>query len=208
VPLAPITAVGLVIVMANGALSSSRLVQTASGSAIGILLAAELLTLGVVFSSRHQTLAATSDAHAPERLFYYDTHWRQHDAALAWLAGVAKRTDVIATSTPHRMHLASGLRAVLPPFEADPAQAQRLLDSVPVAYLVIDDLDYLDVTRRYGDPVVAAFPQSWQLVYGAPDAGSRVYRRVAPPRQGGAPPRQSGAPPRQGGAPPRQGLRP
>jgi hypothetical protein len=44
---------------------------------------------------------------------------------------------------------------------------------------VIDDLDFLDVARRYGDPVVAAHPERWRLVYGGPDGGPRIYRRVA-----------------------------
>jgi hypothetical protein len=43
---------------------------------------------------------------------------------------------------------------------------------------VIDELDYLDVTRRYGEPVVATHPTAWRLVYGARDAGSRIYQRV------------------------------
>jgi hypothetical protein len=45
---------------------------------------------------------------------------------------------------------------------------------------VIDDLDFLDVTRRYGEPVVTAFPRRWRLVYGAPEVGSRIYRRIRP----------------------------
>lgn len=167
-PLAPITALGLVIVMATGVRGTSRFVQTATGGAIGILLAAELLVLGVVFSARHE----------PPRLFFYDAQWQQHDAALAWLARTARPEAVIATSTPHRLYLASGLRAVLPPFEPDPVEAERLLDTVPVEYLVIDDLDFLDVTRRYGEPVVAAHPERWRLVYGTANAGSRVYQRA------------------------------
>ena len=70
---------------------------------------------------------------------------------------------------------------MLPPFEPDVAEAERLLDSVPVAYLVIDELDFLDVSRRYGAPVVAAYPERWTLVYEAPEGGSRIYRRAAEP---------------------------
>ena len=57
---------------------------------------------------------------APQRLFFYRPRWQQHDAALAWLARTAQPDAVVATSTPHRLYLASGLRAVLPPFEPDP----------------------------------------------------------------------------------------
>jgi hypothetical protein len=181
-PLAPITALGLIMVFANATRTRSRLVQTATGAAIGILLAAQLLVLAVVFIERHEPVEGSQPG-APQRLFFYRPRWQQHDAALAWLARTARPDAVVATSTPHRLHLASGLRAVLPPFEPDPAVAQRLLDAVPVAYLVLDELDVLDVTRRYAEPVVAAHPERWQLVYGSPGpsagSGPRIYRRIS-----------------------------
>jgi hypothetical protein len=185
-PLAPITAAGLVLVMANAARVASRLLHTAIGAAIGMLLAAEVVVLGVVFTSRHEPVLAPGTDVVTQRLFFYRPRWQDHDTALAWLSATAGRDAVVATSTPHRLWLASGLAAVMPPFEADPSEAQRLLDTVPVEYLVIDDLDFLDVTRRYAEPVVAAFPERWRLVYrtpvgdGAPDVGSRIYRRVRP----------------------------
>jgi len=76
------------------------------------------------------------------------------------------------------LYLATGLRAVLPPFEIEAAEAERLLESVPVDYLVIDDLEFVDVTRRYAEPVVRAYPERWTLVRGDPTSGSRIYRRV------------------------------
>jgi hypothetical protein len=179
-PLAPITAAGLVLVMANATRITSRLLQTAIGAAVGMLLAAEVLVLGAVFTSRHEPVVVPGTNVVAQRLFFYRPRWQEHDTALAWLEASAPRNAVVATSTPHRLWLGSGLKAVMPPFEADPAEAERLLDSVPVEYLVIDDLDFLDVTRRYGEPVVAAFPQHWRLVYGTPNLGSRIYRRVRP----------------------------
>jgi hypothetical protein len=176
-PLAPISALGLVIVLANATRVANRLVQTATGAVVGILLTAQLLALGVVFTSRHEPVEPTLPG-APQRLFFYGPRWQQHDAALAWLAHTARPDAVVATSTPHRLHLASGLRAILPPFEPDANAAQRLLDAVPVEYLMIDDLDFLDVTRRYGEPVVAAHPERWKLVYGDPNTGTSVYRRT------------------------------
>ncbi len=177
-PLAPVTAIGLVLVLAHASRIASRALQTATGAVTGMLIAAQVLVLAVVFTDRHEPVDATQPG-APQRLFFYRPPWHAHDAALAWLGRHASPDAVVATTTPHRLWLASGLRAVLPPFEPDPAAADRLLASVPVEYLVIDELDFLDVARRYGEPVVRAHPEHWRQVYGGPDGGPRIYRRVA-----------------------------
>ncbi len=113
-----------------------------------------------------------------QRLFFYGPDWRAHDAALAWVAHATRPDAVVATSTPHRLHLMSGLRSVLPPLEADPAQAERLLAAVPVDYLIVDHLDFAAVLRRYAENVVTAAPERWRLVYGDASGGSSVYRRT------------------------------
>jgi len=176
-PLAPITAAGLVIVMANATRLAHGAVQAATGAAIGILLTAELLVLGTVFMARHQSAADAVSA-VSQRLFFYGPDWRAHDAALAWVAHATRPDAVVATSTPHRLHLMSGLRSVLPPLEADPAQAERLLAAVPVDYLIVDHLDFAAVLRRYAENVVTAAPERWRLVYGDASGGSSVYRRT------------------------------
>ncbi len=176
VPLAPLTAIGLVLVFANATRLANGVVQSATGAATGMLLAAQILVLGVVFTERHEPVDASQPG-APQRLFFYRPAWQRHDAALAWLGRTARPDAVVATITPHRLWLASGLRAVFPPFEPDPAEAARLLDTVPVTYLVIDELDFLDVARRYAEPVVLAYPDRWSLVYGKSGTGTRIYMR-------------------------------
>jgi hypothetical protein len=178
VPLAPLTAIGLMLVFANATRLANRFVQSATGAATGVLIAAQIVVLAVVFAERHQPVDPSQPG-APQRLFFYDAAWQRHDAALAWLGRTAPPDAVVATLTPHRLWLASGLHAVLPPFEPDPAEAARLLETVPVTYLVIDDLDFLDVARRYAEPVVRAHPDQWRLVYGGPDGGPRIYQRAA-----------------------------
>jgi hypothetical protein len=64
----------------------------------------------------------------------------------------------------------------MPPFEKDAARAQRLLDTVPVRYLVIGK-DVVE-SERYTLPVVTAFADRWTLVYSTPIGGWNVYRRV------------------------------
>lgn len=77
-----------------------------------------------------------------------------------------KATDVVAGSMPHWVYLRTGLKAVMPPYEPDPAKAQHLLDSVPVKYLIVDEELAID-TRRYTYPVVRSFPAGWKRVYSA-----------------------------------------
>ena len=112
------------------------------------------------------------------KLLFYGTSWKHHDDALDWLDRHASPNEIVATSTPHWLYLKTGLTSIMPPFETDVAEAQRLMDSVPVDYLMIDGPDFLDMTRRYTSPVVSAFPQRWQLVYSPTKEGSKIYHRT------------------------------
>jgi hypothetical protein len=113
-----------------------------------------------------------------QRLFFYTQAWRTHDAALDWLRRIVRPEDVVATSTPHWAYLKTGSHAILPPFEADVRAARRLLEEVPVRYLVVDSLEFVDVSRRYAAPVARAYPSEWQLIYSSADSTSRIYRRT------------------------------
>ena len=72
----------------------------------------------------------------------------------------------------------AGLPSIMPPYEIDATRAQQLLDQAPASYLVVDNLEFLDVARRYAAPVVARFPDRWSLLYVPNDSGPRIYRRV------------------------------
>ena len=113
------------------------------------------------------------------RLFFYDRNWRLHDEGLDWLARQARPGEIVATSTPHWAHLRTNLPAVMPPFEVDAGRAATLLDSVPVTYLIVDQLSFLDVGRRYTIPAIARTPNHWRLIYAPNDSGPRIYRRVS-----------------------------
>ncbi len=112
------------------------------------------------------------------RLFYYDRKWEEFDAALAWLRGRGEPGGVVATTAPQWAYLKTGRKAVMPPLEEDPARAFELLDSVPVTHLIVDELEFLDISRRYAAPVAEAYPQAWRLVYTSPGGGLRVYERT------------------------------
>ena len=119
-------------------------------------------------------------------LLYFTPAWKHHEEALDWLGRHADTHDIVATTTPHWLYIKTGLSAVMPPFEPDLIEAQRLLDSVPVTYLITDSLhflsadllDFSDVNRRYAAPVVDAFPARWELIYTSADNDSRIYRRT------------------------------
>jgi hypothetical protein len=126
---------------------------------------------------RHKAFAPAGQDNG--QLFYYDRAWFDFDAALEWLKTESHANDItVATSAPQWTYLKTGLKAVMPPMEADPTEAQRLLDSVPVGYVIVDELEFLDVTRRYAEPVIKRHPEQWQLVYVAPESATRIYSRV------------------------------
>jgi hypothetical protein len=147
---------------------------------LGGILGQESVAIYKVYTRHHRPVEYldAQGGHHEQRLFFYTQAWRTHDAALDWLRGVVRPGDIVATSTPHWAYLKTGSQAVLPPFEADVRTARRLLETVPVRYLVVDGLEFLDVTRRYAAPVPRAYPNEWQLVYSSPDSASRIYRRV------------------------------
>ena len=110
------------------------------------------------------------------RMFFYDEAQREFDDAVDYLRTHAQAGDVIAAGTPHWIHLRTGLRTVMPPFETDVTTAQRLLDTVPVRYLVIGE----DVvaTERYTVPVVRQFADRWTAAHSTPAGHWTVYRRI------------------------------
>jgi hypothetical protein len=112
------------------------------------------------------------------RLFFYDRSWRLHDDGLDWLGRQARPGEIVATSTPHWAYLRTGLPAVMPPYEADARLAATLLDQVPATYLIVDQLSFLDVGRRYTLPAIERAPDRWRLIYATNDSGPRIYRRV------------------------------
>jgi hypothetical protein len=109
------------------------------------------------------------------RRLTYGPEWHALDPTFEWLRHRGVADDVIASSLPHLAYLRSGHRSVLPPMESDPEEARRLLDSVPVTYVV---LDRFGISERYAGPVVRGRASEWQLVYAAPGDGAQVYERV------------------------------
>lgn len=189
-PLIPFMAVALAEVLSRARQwplrgRASKSVRIVGGSVAVAALAMQLAVLIGAFAQFHVpvTHVDARGTRADGRLFYYDHRWRAFDSSLEWLRQYAVGEAVVATSAPHRIYLSTGLKAVLPPLESDAALAQRHLDSVPVRYVIVDDLTFTDVSRRYAEPVVHSRPDLWELVY---TEGTRIYRRRDIPPSGGS----------------------
>jgi hypothetical protein len=187
VPLAPILALAFVwgpaAVAGRAKISRNRpwrIAALAGHAMIAFVLVHEVYTVFKLFTKHHQPAVMTDASGKAHhyRLFYYDLPWRLHDDGLDWLGREAPHQAIIATSTPHWAYLRTGMRAVMPPYEIDSRKAAELLAGVPVTYLVVDQLSFLDVSRRYAAPVPSAATAEWPLVYSNTDSGPRIYRRA------------------------------
>ena len=107
------------------------------------------------------------------RFFYHGAEWWDWEEAAAWIDAHAAPDAIVATIVPHQFYLQTGLRAVYPPMEANSDTAHRLLESVPVSYVIIDELRHRDFVQRYALPAVESHPASWHLVYTI--NGTRIF---------------------------------
>jgi hypothetical protein len=156
----------------------ARLAPLGVGAGAALVLTIQILSLADLFRERHRRVEYQdrSGAVVSYRLLYYREVYQALDAGLDWLRRRAGPTEIIASSMPHWVYLRTGLKAVMPPFESDPARAQALLDSVPVSYLIVDGRTG-SFTRQFGLPAVKAGPERWQLVYLSQPGELEIYRR-------------------------------
>ena len=112
------------------------------------------------------------------RLFYYNPASKSLDDGLDWLKKRAKPDDVVATSMPHWAYLRKGLKAVRPPLESNRERAQALLDSVPVAYIVLNFEGEMQFVNLPILPLVQGNSQVWKFVYTDEKGLVRIYERV------------------------------
>jgi hypothetical protein len=112
------------------------------------------------------------------RLLFYDNRAAALDEALEQVRQRARPGDVMATTMPHWAYVRTGIKAILPPMEADHEGARRLLDAVPVRFVVLDELPYPRISQRYAAPAVERHPALWRRVYETADGQARLYERV------------------------------
>jgi hypothetical protein len=176
-PLVPFLALALCAVLA----AWGRRRKRAAVAAALLLLGLQGASAVRAFHDYHHAVRypAGEGREAGGALFLFDdvAQWRSFYAALGWLRDNTAPDARVATTCPHLVWLHAERQAVLPPFEADPAEELRLLDAVPVDYAVVDDLRFLDVTRRYAEPALASRPDLWEPVRLDPAGGLTIYRR-------------------------------
>lgn len=139
-----------------------------AGAVVTVILLQQAVAWYWIYSRRHQRVIYHG-RHGEEvayRLFFYNEAQRAFDAGIDWLKSRAKPNEVIASSMPHWVYLRTGLKSVMPPFEPDPVEAQRLLDTVPVNYMFVEEGLALGMTK-YLLPVAQTFPDQWRRVYSA-----------------------------------------
>ena len=187
IPVAPFLLTSLFTCVLSGSnwlrMSRSKLVRKCA-------LIAPMLVLALIFDAEVNSLLGMYRYHLDSvrsetrqgklvdyRLFYYDAASKSLDEGLDWLKRKAKADDVVATAMPHWAYLREGFKAVRPPLEANSERAQTLLDSVPVAYVVLDKSDE-GHSNAYMLPLLQGSPRAWQLVYEDENGPVRIYERV------------------------------
>ena len=131
---------------------------------------------------RHQNAEAcsfdpTRSSADAARFFFHDRSWQAWEQAVAWIDAHAPPDAIVATTSPHLCYLLTGRRAILPPMEIDPVPAHRLLEAVPVSYVIVDELEFADMSRRYALPAVESHPADWRLVHEIDN--TRIYEHTA-----------------------------
>jgi hypothetical protein len=129
------------------------------------------------FRAKPEAIVFDPQSHHPYRFFAHDETWRAWEKTVQWIKGNASPDTIVATTAPHFCYLLTGVRAVLPPMESDVSEERRLLASVPVSYVIIDKLEFLNVARRYARPAVENDPAEWRLVHSV--GGTKTYEHVS-----------------------------
>jgi hypothetical protein len=179
-PLCPYLALGLASALWRARERAGKRARLALAALMAAILALELQSVRSMFvhAWRPSEFSTPSGADLAGHAFYVEPEWSAFQAALKWLRAHAERDAIVGSAAPQLVHLVTGLESVMPPFEPDLEAAQRALDSVPVRYLIVEDLSFLDITRRYTRPLVEAHGADWELVYQPADwTRLAVWRR-------------------------------
>jgi hypothetical protein len=117
------------------------------------------------------------------KLFHYAPVGTAFDEGLEWLKRNSQSTDTIAATDPQWVYLRTGRKAVLPPFELNGEKAQRLIDTVPVKYLIAETKPQrlgLGAYYRFTSALLRDNPFHWDLVWSSSDRSMEIYRRTRP----------------------------
>jgi hypothetical protein len=160
---------------ARGSRRSTLLARLALSGLLVLLVAVQTWAAVQLFLNRDREGASfvPGCGDTGPRFFNHGRSWLAWEQAVAWIGARAAPGAIVATSVPHQFYLHTGFRAVYPPMDADPEQAHRLLETVPVSYVIVDELPHRDFVRRYALPAVESHPASWRLVHTV--NGTRIF---------------------------------
>ena len=113
----------------------------------------------------------------PYKLLHYSGEYPDTQDALDWLKERADQSSVLAVTMPQWVYLHSGFKAVMPPLTRDPQQAERLIDTVPVSFVVIEQLLMDDNFNTYFPKLVEKSPDHWKLVYEKQGSPVKLHAR-------------------------------
>jgi hypothetical protein len=128
--------------------------------------------------ARPVTYVDTAGRATRGQLLFYEAEAAAMDEALEEVRRRAQPGDVVATSMPHWAYLRTGVKSILPPLEADPDYARRLLNGVPIRFVVLDELRYPRISQRYAAPAVEGHPEAWRRIYQTRDGQARLYEHL------------------------------
>jgi hypothetical protein len=155
--------------------------QAAIGVAVAAIALVEGRDLRRMYEYYDKAFAQTAST-GNDRLFYYAPLGTEFDEALVWLQRNRRSSDVVAATDPQRAYLRTGMKAVLPPFELDGAKAQKLIDTVPVRYLIAEkepQLVGLGAYHRFTSALVRDNPGCWTVVWKSDHVA--IYERTTAP---------------------------
>ena len=156
---------------------SAILTQGIAGLLLLCAATAQIHTLLWLFSDegRGRVTFAREQLGDSSKWFLYDRTWQAWQKNVDWIDVHAPTNAIVATTAAPFYYLQTGRLAVLPPMEIVRAQERRLLDSVPVSYVIVDEFGFQDISRRYASPALKADPTDWHLAFSVDE--TRVYRR-------------------------------
>jgi hypothetical protein len=147
------------------------------GALLTVVLSVQIVVLAALFSadSREAIYTDFRGHRIGYRLFTYDDIALGQDRAIEWLNSHAQPGQVVVSSSPHWVYLRTGLHAVMPPMIDDPSAVQRLLDSVPASYVLVEGPGSLG--GEYVAPAMTDRPDQWELVVSEPSHHFEMYAR-------------------------------